>query len=272
VQVREAEKLKPRLVAWPPAPETGSPEGRHSAHSANPSHAGHGIRALAQVAPQDTSPSLSAMRCLTPHSSRGPTAKHQARATVQFIICSAGLAFCCRSRLSSNVRPREKHQLMRLLAPSPALMNASLRPQGLRRRAAAATFTGSSVGSLSQAQTPRFGRPQWSSRLSEGASRQQPIQKQRQSQACTGIKPWKAQRARCFSLSPSSHPARLQEGGALVVRRGLRPGSCSKSARSGTAWPNPSLKLSPNSKTPGPRCGACHHPQRGPGVLLPAPA
>ena len=38
------------------------------------------------------------------------------------------------------------------------------------------------------------------------------------------------------------------------------------------ALPNPSIKPSPNSKTPGPRCSACHHLQRGPGVLLSVPA
>ena len=38
------------------------------------------------------------------------------------------------------------------------------------------------------------------------------------------------------------------------------------------APPNPSLKPSPNSKTPGPRCSACHHLQRGPGVFLSVPA
>ena len=46
-------------------------------------------------------------RGLTPHSSRGPTAKHRTRATVQVCFyCSAGPAFYRRSRLSSNVRQR----------------------------------------------------------------------------------------------------------------------------------------------------------------------
>jgi hypothetical protein len=38
------------------------------------------------------------------------------------------------------------------------------------------------------------------------------------------------------------------------------------------ALPNPSLKLSPNSKTPGPRYSAVHHLQRGPGVSPSVPA
>jgi len=49
----------------------------------------------------------------------------------------------------------------------------------------------------------------------------------------------------------------------------VRSGSTSNS---NTLLPNPSLKLSPNSKTPGPRRSPCHHLQRGPGVLLSAPA
>ena len=42
--------------------------------------------------------------CLTPRSRRGPTAKHQARAAGGRIFHHAGLAFCCRPHLSSNVR------------------------------------------------------------------------------------------------------------------------------------------------------------------------
>ena len=38
------------------------------------------------------------------------------------------------------------------------------------------------------------------------------------------------------------------------------------------ALPNPSIKPSPNSKTPGPRYSAAHHLQRGPGVFLLVPA
>ena len=51
-------------------------------------------------------------RCLTPHSSRAPTARRQARGTVQFIICTAGLAPHRWARLSSNVRP---HKMLRAL-------------------------------------------------------------------------------------------------------------------------------------------------------------
>ena len=46
--------------------------------------------------------------CLTPRSRRGPTSKRQARAAGGRIFHRAGLAFCCRSRLSSNVRPHKR--------------------------------------------------------------------------------------------------------------------------------------------------------------------
>ncbi len=66
---------------------------------------------------------------LTPCSSRAPTAKHQARATVHFIICSAGLAFHRRARLSSNVRPHRtpSRNIAAVKTPSP-------RNKRLRRR------------------------------------------------------------------------------------------------------------------------------------------
>ncbi len=54
------------------------------------------------------------------------------------IMVLAGQAQARRCRLMSNVRPREKHHLMRLLAPSPALMNTTLRPGRENRRAPAA--------------------------------------------------------------------------------------------------------------------------------------
>ena len=44
---------------------------------------------------------------LTPRSRRGPTANRQARLQVRFIILPLGLALCRRSRLNSNVRPRQ---------------------------------------------------------------------------------------------------------------------------------------------------------------------
>ena len=62
---------------------------------------------LRSVASQALPRKESAQSCgLTPRSRRGPTSKPQARAVGWRILHRAGLAFCCRSRLSSNVRPQ----------------------------------------------------------------------------------------------------------------------------------------------------------------------
>jgi len=61
-----------------------------------------------------------AKRNLTPRSSRGPTAWHQAREAVRHIILLAGLAPHRRSRLTSNVRSRNT-------SDAPALRTASRR-------------------------------------------------------------------------------------------------------------------------------------------------
>jgi hypothetical protein len=108
-QVREAENPNPRLFPHRLARAPRSSEGWHCACSANSSTSNFGIKAIAQAPPSGQGLCLPARRCLTPHSSRGPTAKRRARATVQSIICSAGPAFHRRSRLSSNVRPHTKH-------------------------------------------------------------------------------------------------------------------------------------------------------------------
>ena len=62
--------------------------------------------------------------CLTPRSRRGPTSKRQARAVGWRNFHHAGLAFCCRSRLSSNVRPR-----MPTLTGSPPFFKTQQRAQ-----------------------------------------------------------------------------------------------------------------------------------------------
>ena len=48
-------------------------------------------------------------RCLTPRSSRAPTASHQARSVARYILHSPGLASRRWCRLSSNVRRRKMH-------------------------------------------------------------------------------------------------------------------------------------------------------------------
>ena len=70
-----------------------------------------------------------------------------------------------------------------------------------------------------------------------------------------------------FSIKHAGAPRPTRLGGEIAV-------SINRHSTFGAhpLLPNPSLKLSPNSKTPGPRFGPCHHPQRGPGVLLSGPA
>ena len=162
---------------------------------------------------------------------------------------------------------------MHLLAPSPTLMKASLRPRSRSRHAQAAAATKSSKATQSQPQVARLGLLQLSSRPIEGASRQQPIRKPRSGQPCSKAKRGEALRALRCLLPVRSRFSEGQGSGSLAARLAFfgsrsRP----KSARSGAAWPNPSIKPSPNSKTPGPRYSAAHHLQRGPGVLPSVPA
>ena len=96
--------------------------------------------------------------------------------------------------------------------------------------------------------------------------------------------------ARSSKVQESPHrwaiSAREQEVRTSAPHALRHPGICqplSKSQRASSssgsrlgllskALPNPSIKPSPNSKTPGPRYSAAHHLQRGPGVLLSVPA
>ncbi len=86
-----------------------------------------------QVSTGQSSAWRCARRGLTPRSSRAPTAKRQARATVHVIICSAGLAFHRWVRLNSNVRQRKctrscSHALRNLpwLSSSPSMPSRHL--------------------------------------------------------------------------------------------------------------------------------------------------
>ncbi len=117
----------------------------------------------------------------------------------------------------------------------------------------------------------------WRSLLCEGALRQQPGPSSlahRGGSEC-GFKLLCAHRSRPLSRAGASHSwaGTAQSASPTPRTRQVRVhGRWLKQSRSGTAWPNPSIKPSPNSKTPGPRCSACHHLQRGPGVFLLVPA
>ena len=160
---------------------------------------------------------------------------------------------------------------MALLASPPTPLNTSLRLRSWSMRASAATDTSSSKGTRSQALAIPFGRQRQPSRHSEGASRQQSMRNPRFGQLRGHVRLSQALRAKRFMSQVLAHLAQVQ-GSSLVVCQGLGLGQMAKSARSGNAWPNPSLKPRPNGKTPGPRYSAVHHLQRGPGVFLSVPA
>ncbi len=156
-------------------------------------------------------------------------------------------------------------------ASSPLLWNASLRLRCLNRRTPAASATRSTEGSRSQAQTTRFGRQRQSSRRSEGASRRQPMRIPRSRQLRGSIRLSQALRAKQFLPQALAHLTQVQ-GSSFVVCRGLELRQFSKSPRSGNAWPNPSLKPSPNSRALGRRSCAVHHQPRRPSARLSGPA
>ena len=156
-------------------------------------------------------------------------------------------------------------------APSLALLNASLRLHSWSRRDPETSAASSGKGSRSQAEAARFGRPQQPSRHSGGASRHQPMHHPRSGQFRGSVQLNPALRARPVVSQVIAHLAQVQ-GSSYVVCQGLGLGQVAKPARSGNAWPNPSLKPRPNGKTPGPRYSAVHHLQRGPGVSPSVPA
>ena len=157
------------------------------------------------------------------------------------------------------------------LAPSPALLNASIQLRSWSQCAPEASAANSGKGSRSQAQAARCGRPLLPSRQSEGASRQQPMRNPRSGQFRSTVQLSQALRTKRVVSQVLAHLAQVQ-GSSFVVRQCLGLWQVVRSARSGYAWPNPSLKPSPNGKPPGPVRGALHSPQPGPGGFPSGPA
>ena len=192
------------------------------------------------------------------------------------IICSAGLAFCCWRRLMSNVRPRGKNQFMHLPASSSVFMNALLRsPCGSpaskgsgrwhSRQKAWIVFRGFSI----------FVRR---SLPCEAASRQEAGSSvvAQFGALASGFGGLCAHRSRLFhgARGPHAWAGAGQSATQPSAARQLRiHGRWHKQSRFGTAWPNPSIKPSPNSEAPGPRYSALSLVlQRGPGASLLVPA
>jgi len=100
------------------------------------------------------------------------------------------------------------------------------------------------------------------------------MRKPRSGQPCSNAKRGEALCALRYLLPVLSRLSEIQGSGSLAARLAFfGPRSRSKSARSGAAWPNPSIKPSPNSKPPGQRYSAVLHSlQRWPGVSPSVPA
>jgi hypothetical protein len=158
----------------------------------------------------------------------------------------------------------------RVSSPSP--LNAALRLRCWSRHAPAESATRSTQRSLSLTQATRSVGQRRSSRRSEGASRPQPMRNPRSGQLKYRARLNEALRAKRLISHVLTHLAQVQ-GNSFVGCRGLELGQVAKSARSGNAWPNPSLKPSPNSRALGRRGRAClsssapaKRPSVGPGL------
>jgi hypothetical protein len=143
--------------------------------------------------------------CLTPRSSRAPTAGHQAPATgTVYIFCGRGLASHRRCRLTSNVRQQEPQSfcstIRRAMGPAASSGYSSGQTVVRHRCCGPRTVNAETAG--------------WQQRRARGS-----VQVRWQAHVCAS---------------------------ALL--------------------PNPSLKASPNGKTPGPRGSAGYHLPPGPGV------
>ena len=183
-----------------------------------------------------------AQRCLTTRSRRGPTSKRQARAAAQAIIRSAGLAFCCRSRLSSNVRPHKNRQwrTRRTEQPNSTLARLGTSACGAPQPAAPARNVRPPKAFLLQFS---LGAAQQTSRRFCSASR---------SAKSVADAPPFFQFVGPAAVSAAARPTSLGSGGVQRQRRGgssfglLRPPSqgilgslCSFSPRSAVALPAP---------------------------------
>ena len=181
------------------------------------------------------------------------------------IFHHAGLAFCCRSRLSSNVR----HHKMDCVPSAAQNSRMRSRPHSSHPRLVAA----SKVSRLRR--NVLFAR-----HCSKNCSR-----KLRASRAAvvvpeTAVVVQFTKHATSAAQEASHH--HRAGGGSVTFRAAQAPAlpgshrentiaSPSSVALSYAVLPNPSLEARPNIKTPGPRSGLAHFPPRGPGVLLLVP-
>ena len=205
------------------------------------------------------------MCSLTPRSRRGPTSKRQARAVGWRIFHHAGLAFCCRSRLSSNVR----HHKMRCVPSAAQNSRMQSRPHSSHPSLAA---TGEVSRLRHNVLVARYRSKDCSKKLR--ASRAAIV-------VPTTADVVQFNKPAASAGQGASHHHRAG-GGRVTFRADQAPASPGSRRENTTAspssvalsyavLPNPSLEARPNIKTPGPRSGLAHFPPRGPGVLLSVP-
>ena len=179
-----------------------------------------------------TSWARSARRCLTPRSNRAPTAKRQGRATVQVCFYCSAALALCRW----------------------CRFNSNVRP-GLLASQRSSSQLGFEASPLCAPGTPGFSRH---GRIV--VARGTVCLRQHSRRAAP-------QHTGTALYCLLGHTVGIGGPQCSGYRLSVRRPRCLSLAR-----PNTSHKLSPNSKTPGPRYSAVHHLQRGPGVLLPVPA
>ena len=226
-------------------------------------------------------------RCLTPRSSRAPTASHRARSVARYILHSPGPASRRWCRLSSNVRP---HQMP--VAPAAVCASSKLRLSAVSAVASAASAPEEAAAVTHIKALPRSGYSKAARGGNAGSGMGLPVWQQRSGrvgrQTCGGTATgWSvrhvglrlcgvAARSR-LSYAMASAPLSLQfslshsvVAHTSLLSAGRHPGGSVRAQLGGfhQVRSNPSFKPSPNGKAPGPRYSAVLLLlQRGPGAL-----
>jgi hypothetical protein len=194
---------------------------------------------------------------LTPRSRRGPTANHQARLQVRFIILPPGLALCRRSRLTSNVRPRMSLHSRKVRCAS------SLGRGALARWAPRTSASHSLASALTSASKLTRGAKGLHVAIARSPALAHLVTRANAQGLCMvgASRPRAAPRGQFFAGFATCVPRPCHACHARCVL-----------CRFAFARPNPSLKRSANGRAPGPVSGALHSPQPGPDVLPLSPA
>ena len=212
-------------------------------------------------------------RGLTPRSSRAPTAGHAGRVGgTLYILANPARASHRWCRLSSNVRPRNSHPMEAVSCfgnatilyfveghyrqPVPPHAPALLRPVGSRTRSGISLQKCACASAALRASASHSA----TCTAAERVARLRSLRGRHRASASNEV-----------GLSCSLSPARFRPPSGTPAQAK----SSAVAARLGSpsrAWPNPSLKRSPNGGPPGPRVLHVYHRPRGPGVPPLGPA